>query len=183
MVHNDNSLDMDKSKVTALNLLDVSAAIDPTDQDILIRRLSMWNVECIFGIALCWIARTLLIDWYAAHLMRCPARLWFGAIICHSLYNATKLCLPKAQLGSLSLCRWHTNLHFFGHTIYLSLPKPANQLKDCLQDISLRMENSKLKLMIRPDFSSLVLQRSVENLRAFSWQMFWVKVSHQPRQC
>ena len=41
-VHNDISLDTDNNKVTALTLLDPSAAFDTIDYDILIRCLTMW---------------------------------------------------------------------------------------------------------------------------------------------
>ena len=40
-VHNDITLNMDKGKVTALTLLDLSAAFDAIDHNILIKRLSM----------------------------------------------------------------------------------------------------------------------------------------------
>ena len=41
-VHNDINLNIDNGKVTALALLDISAAFDTIDHDILITRLSTW---------------------------------------------------------------------------------------------------------------------------------------------
>ena len=41
-VHNDINLNIDNGKVTALTLLDLSAAFDTIDHDILITRLSTW---------------------------------------------------------------------------------------------------------------------------------------------
>ena len=41
-VHHDITLNMDKGKVTALTLLELSPAFDTIDHNILIKRLSMW---------------------------------------------------------------------------------------------------------------------------------------------
>ena len=41
-VHNDVTLNMDKGKVTALILLDLSAAFDTIDRSMLIKRLPVW---------------------------------------------------------------------------------------------------------------------------------------------
>ena len=51
-VHNDINLNIDNDKVTALTLIDLSAAFDTTDQDILTTRLSTWYG--ISGTALSW---------------------------------------------------------------------------------------------------------------------------------
>ena len=51
-VHNDVTLNFEKGKVTALTLLDLSAAFDTIDHGILIKRLSMWYG--ISGTALNW---------------------------------------------------------------------------------------------------------------------------------
>ena len=40
-VHNDVTINMDKGKVTALTLLDLSAAFDTIDHNLLIKSLSM----------------------------------------------------------------------------------------------------------------------------------------------
>ena len=51
-VHNDVTLNMDKGKVTALTLLDLSAVFDTIDRNILIKCLSIWYG--ISGTALSW---------------------------------------------------------------------------------------------------------------------------------
>ena len=51
-VHNDVTLNMDKGKVTALTLLDLSAAFDTIDHNIPIKCLSIWH--SISGTALSW---------------------------------------------------------------------------------------------------------------------------------
>ena len=51
-VHNDVTLNINKGKVTALTLLDMSGTFDNTDHNILIKRLSLWYG--ISGTALNW---------------------------------------------------------------------------------------------------------------------------------
>ena len=51
-VHNDVTLNIDKGKVTALTLLDLSAAFDTIVHNIIIKRLSLWYG--ISGTALNW---------------------------------------------------------------------------------------------------------------------------------
>ena len=60
-VHNDVTLNMDKGKVTALTLIDLSAAFDTIDHNILDKHLSMWYG--ISGTALTWFL-SYLVDRY-----------------------------------------------------------------------------------------------------------------------
>ena len=57
-VRNDVTLNMDKGKVTTLTLLDLSAAFDPIDHNILIKCLSM--LYDISGTALRWFSYYLI---------------------------------------------------------------------------------------------------------------------------
>ena len=146
-VHNDINLNIDNGKVTALTLLDLSAALDTIDHNIFIKRLSRWYG--ISGTAI-WLVSSYLTDRrqlllrHAAHLMLCPQGSVFGAYAFHSAYNAIKLYYPKSQLELSPLRRWHTNMYLFDHTRYTC--RSLNQLRDCLQDVSVWMTNSQLKL-------------------------------------
>ena len=51
-MHNDITLNMDNGRVTALTLLDLSAAFDTINHSILMDRLSVWYG--VSGIALSW---------------------------------------------------------------------------------------------------------------------------------
>ena len=71
-----------------------------------------------------------------------PRFLFWGPCF-HSVYNTTKLCYPASQHGS-SLFTDDTH-------IYVSLTtqdtcRSPNQLRDCLQNVSLWVKKSKLKL-------------------------------------
>ena len=72
--------------------------------------------------------------------------------------------------------------------IYVSLTTPdtcrsLNQLRGCLEDVSLWMKNSKLKLNAdKTEFLIIGTSESVQNSMAFSRHLSWVRVSHQPPQ-
>ena len=75
--------------------------------------------------------------------MWCPTGFCFGAFAFHFIHNTFKLCYPRSQLGH--------HLYADDTQIYISLTTPdacrsLNQLRVCLQDVSLWMKNSKLKL-------------------------------------
>ena len=102
-VHNDVTLNIDKGKVTVLTLLDLSAAFDTIDHNILIKRLSLWYG--ISSTALNWFLSYLtgrhqtikIANWFSAALpTSCdvPRVLFWG--LCCSLFTATQLCYPKS---------------------------------------------------------------------------------------
>ena len=151
-VHNDVTLNIDKGKVTALTLLDLSAAFDTIDHGILIKRLSLWYG--ISGTAL---------NWFLSYLT--------GRHQTIKIANCFSAALPTScgvhqgsVLGPLLFTLYATPLnsviqnHNLGHhlyaddtQIYISLAtsdtsRSLNQLSDCLQDIFLWMTDSKLKL-------------------------------------
>ena len=68
-LHNDINLNIDNGKVTALTLLDLSAAFNTIDHDILIIRLSTWYR--ISGTALSWFTSYLTDRWQAIKIGNC----------------------------------------------------------------------------------------------------------------
>ena len=143
---------MDKGKVAVLTLLDLSAAFDTIDHNILIKRLSIWYG--ISGTALSWFS-PYLIDKY----QRVKIANLFSAAL-------PILCgVPQGSvLGPLRFTFYTTPLssviqtHNLDHRLYaddthisLSLATPdtncsLNQLRECLQNVLRWMTNSKLKL-------------------------------------
>ena len=80
-----------------------------------------------------------------------------------------------------NLCRWHTNLCFLDHTRYTC--RSLNQPRDCLQNVSLWMKNSKLKLNAdKTEFLIIGTPTQRAKLDGFSRHIFWVRLSHQPPQ-
>ena len=151
-VHNDINLNIDNGKFNALTLLDLSAAFDTIDHIILITRLSTWYG--ISGIALGWFTSYLTDRQQAIKIGN-----WFSDML------PTSCGIPQGSvLGSLlftlytkplsSVIQGHNldhHLYADDTQIYISLTTPdacrsLNQLRDCLQDVSLWMKNSKLKL-------------------------------------
>ena len=116
--------------------LDISAAFDTIDHDILITRLSTWYG--ISGTALSCFTSYLTDRRQAIKIGNCFSdmlptscgvpRVLFWALAFHSVYNTIKLCYTESQLGSSPLCRRYINLSFFDHTRHLSLPKPSQGL-------------------------------------------------------
>ena len=113
-VHNDINLNIDNGKVTALTLLDLSAAFDTIDHNILITRLSTWYG--ISGTALSWFPsyltdrqQAIKIDYCFSDILPTSCGVPQGSVLrpfaLHSVYNTTKLCYPESQPGSSPLCR------------------------------------------------------------------------------
>ena len=151
-VHNDVTLNIVKGKVTALTLLDLSAAFDTIDHGILIKRLSLWYG--ISGTAL---------NWFLSYLTGRHQTIKIAN--CFSAALPTPCGVPQGSfLGPLLFTLYTTPLssviqnHNLDHhlyaddtQIYISLAtsdtnRSLNQLSDCLQDIFLWMTESKLKL-------------------------------------
>ena len=151
-MHNDIHLNIDNGKVTAQTLLDLSAAFDTIDHNILITSLSTWYG--ISGTAL---------SWFTSYLTDREQAIKIGNYFSDML--PTSCGVPQGSvLGPLLFTLYTTPLssviqsHNLYHHLYaddtqiyfpLTTPdtcRPLNQLRDCHQDVSLWMKNSKLKL-------------------------------------
>ena len=151
-VHNDINLNIDNGKVTALTLFDLSAAFDTIDHNILITRLSTWYG--ISGTALSWFTSYLTDRQQAIKLGNCFSDMLptscgvpHGSVLRPLLFTLYTTPLSSVIQG-------HTldhHLYADDTQIYISLTtadacRSLNQLRDCLQDVSLWMKNSNLKL-------------------------------------
>ena len=92
---------MDKGKATALTWLDLSAAFDTVDHNILIKRLSMWYV--IFGISLKWFSPYLADICQRMKINNCfqwsyPLHLVFQGVLFLDHYFLLFALLHSAQL-------------------------------------------------------------------------------------
>ena len=143
-VHNDVTLNIYKGKVTALTLLDLSAAFDTIDHGILFKCLSLWYG--ISGTAL---------NWFSSYLTGRHQTIKIAN--CFSAALPTSCGVPQVSvLGPLLFTLYTTPLssviqnHNFDHHIYADdtqiKHRSLNQLSDCLQEIFLWMTDSKLKL-------------------------------------
>ena len=151
-LHNDTNLNIDNGKVTALTLLVLSTAFDTIDHDILNTRLSTW-----YGIS------SIALSWFTSYITDIRQSIKIGN--CFSVMLRTSCDVPLGSvLGPLLFTLYTAPLrsviqsHNMDHhlyaddtQIYFSLTTPdtyrsLNQARDCLQDVSLWMKNSKLKL-------------------------------------
>ena len=152
-LHNDVTLNIDKGKVTTLTLLDLSAAFATIDHGILIKRLSLWYG--ISGTTLNWFLSYLTGRHKTIKIANC-----FSAALTHFVWWSPRvlfwgLCCSLFTLRHSALLSKNHNLdhHLYADDthIYISLVtsdtnRSLNQLSDCLQDISLWVTDSKLKL-------------------------------------
>ena len=160
-IHNDIFDNMDNGKVTALTLLDLSAAFDTIDHLILLLRLHRYFG--ISGPALRWL-KSYFSDRYQSinisGTLSCPQNLPFG------VPQGSVLGPVLFSLYTTSLSQVITN-HNLSHRlyaddtqVYISLSQSNAQesvstLSDCLTDILSWMESSKLKL--NPDKTDLII--------------------------
>ena len=151
-IHNDITCNMDKGKVTALTLLDLSAAFDTIDHSTLLERLHVH-----FGISgtVCqWFKSYISNRQQRVHIdgsLSCPQDLHFG-VPQGSVLGPFLFCLYTTSISQM------INTHDVSHhmyaddtQVYIELSqsdthKSISSLSDCLTDISLWMKSSKLKL-------------------------------------
>ena len=151
-VHNDITLNIDNGKVTPLTPLDLSAAFDTIDHDILITRLSTWYG--ISGTALSWFTSYLTDRRQAIKIGNCFSDMLPTScgVPQGSVLEPLLFTLYTTPLSSI-IQSYNLDHHLYADdtNIYVSLAildtcRSLNQLRECLQDVSLWMKNSKLKL-------------------------------------
>ena len=150
-IHNDILLSMDDGRVTALTLLDLSAAFDTIDHTILLRRLGNW-----FGVS------GKALDWFKSYLTGRSRRIKLGN--CLSSRSDLSFRVPQGSvLGPLFFTLYTTPLSslVYGHAIphhlyahdsqlyvsFLSGDSAAalNGLQSCLASVQSWMSTNKLK--------------------------------------
>ena len=160
-IHNDILSSMDDGKVTALTLLDLSAAFDTIDHILLLRRLGNW-----FG------ASGKALDWFKSYLAGRSQRIKPGN--CLSSRSDLSFGVPQGSvLGPLLFTLYTTPLSSLvsGHAIphhlyadhsqlYVSFSSgdsatALNGLRSCLASVQSWMSTNKLKL--NPDKTEFLL--------------------------
>ena len=188
-LHNDTNLNIDNGKVTAMTLLDLSAAFDTIDHDILNTRLSTW-----YGIS------RIAMSWFTSYITDRRKAIKIGN--CFSVMLPTSCGVPQGSvLGPLlftlytaplrSVIQSHNmDRHLYADDthMYFSLTTPdtyrsLDQPRDCLQDVSLWMKNSKLKLNEdKTEFLIIGTSTQRAKLDGFFRHITGVRTSHHPPQ-
>ena len=160
-IHNDIVDNMDNGKVTALTLLDLSAAFDTIDHSILLQRLHRYFG--ISGLAVRWF-KSFLSDIYQSinisGTLSSPQHLPFG-VPQGSVLGPVLFSLYTTSLSQVIANRNLSHRFYAVDTqVYISLSQSNVQeslstLSDCLTDILSWMESSKLKL--NPDKTYLII--------------------------
>ena len=167
-IHNDILLNMAKWSVTALTLLDLSAAFDTIDHTILLDRLNVY-----YGIS------ELALGWFKSYLSGRTHSVKVGNTLSHPA--VLQYGVPKGSVLGLILFSLYTNPissiihshssinhHFYADDtqLYITLT-PTNfshsiqKLKNCLSDIQNFMSANKLKL--NPEKTEFILIGSKNN--------------------
>ena len=151
-IHNDIICNMDNGKVTALTLLDLSAAFDTIDHSTLLERLHVH-----------FDTSGTVFQWFKSYISNRQKRVHIdGSLSCPQYL---RFVVPQGSvLGPFLFCLYTTsisqmiNTHNVSHhmyaddtQVYIELSqsdthKSISSLSDCLTDISLWMKSSKLKL-------------------------------------
>ena len=158
-IHNDILSSMGDGKVTALTLLDLSAAFDTIDHTILLRRLGNW-----FGVS------GKALDWFESYLTGRSQRIKLGN--CLSCRSDLSFGVPQGSvLGPLLFTLYTTPLsslvsgHAIPHHLYAdnnwlyvsfsSGDSALNDIQSCLASVQSWMSTNKLKL--NPDKMEFLL--------------------------
>ena len=151
-IHNDIICNMDNGKVTALTLLDLSAAFDTIDHSILLERL--YEHFGISGTVFQWFKSYISNRQQRVHIdgsLSCPQDLHFG-VPQGSVLGPFLFCLYTTSISQI-ITNHDVSHHMYADDtqVYIELSqsdthKSISSLSDCLTDISLWMKSSKLKL-------------------------------------
>ena len=172
---------MAKGSVTALTLLDLSAAFDTIDHTILLDRLNVY-----YGTS------ELALGWFKSYLSGRTHSVKVGSTLSHpaalhygvpqgSVLGPILFSLYTNPIGSIIHSHSSINYHFYADDtqLYITL-SPENfshsiqKLKNCLNDIQNFMFSNKLKL--NPDKTEFILigsQKIVTNSSLTSLSIFW----------
>ena len=167
-IHNDILLNMAKGSVTALTLLDPSAALDTIDHTILLDRLNGY-----YGIG------ELALGWFKSYLSRRTHSVKVGSTLSNpaalqhgvpqgSVLGPILFSLYTNPISSIIQSHSSINYHFYTDDTQLCISlSPANfshsvqKLKNCLHGIQNFMFTNKLKL--NPDKTEFILIGSKNN--------------------
>ena len=151
-IHNDIICNMDNGKVTALTLLDLSAAFDTIDHSTLLERL--YGDFGISGTVFQWFKSYISNRQQRVHIdgsLSCTQDLRFG-VPQGSVLGPFLFCLYTTSISQI-ITTHDVSHHMYADDtqVYLELSqsdthKSISSLSDCLTDISLWMKSSKLKL-------------------------------------
>ena len=151
-IHNDIICNMDNGKVTALTLLDLSAAFDTIDHSTLLERL--YGDFGISGTVFQWFKSYISNRQQRVHIdgsLSCPQDVRFG-VPQGSVLGPFLFCLYTTSISQI-ITTHDVSHHMYADDtqVYLELSqsdthKSISSLSGCLTDISLWMKSSKLKL-------------------------------------
>ena len=153
-IHNDIICNMDNGKVTALTLLDVSAAFDTIDNATILERLHGHFGSS--GTVLQWFKSYISNRQQRVHIdgsLSCPQDLHFG-VPQGSVLGPFLFCLYTTSMSKIITTHGvshHNYMYADGTQVYIELSqsdthKSISSLSDCLTNISLWMQSSNLKL-------------------------------------
>ena len=161
-IHNDILLNIAKGSVTALTLLNLSAAFDTIDHTILLDRLNVY-----YGIS------ELALGWFKSYSVKVGNILSHPAVLQYGVPQGSVLAqilfsLYTNPISSIIHSHSSINYHFYTDDIQLYITlSPANfshsmqKLKNCLNNIQNFMFTNKLKL--NPDKTKFILIGSPKN--------------------
>ena len=189
-IHNDTICSMDNGKVTALTLLDLSAAFDTIDHATLLeRRHGHFGIS---GTVLEWFKSYISNRQQRVHIdgsLSCPQDLHFG-IPQGSVLGPFLFCLYTTSM-SQRMTTHDLSHHMYADDtqVYIELSqsdthKSISNLSDCLTDISLWMKSSRPKLKLNSDKTEFIIigtKQQRHKLSIITFQLSYLRMiyAHQ----